>query len=113
MTARLPAKILVSALVRRVNQSGGFATILAHGEEMGGMILVQATEKGRFCGFFERMTTLDGKESLERCGPSVDSDSYALSDYIDRRRRSDPDLWIIELDIADAERFAAETITMT
>ncbi|PHK02659.1 hypothetical protein VF08_18145 [Nostoc linckia z8] len=26
-----------------------------------------------------------------------------------RRRAQDPDLWLIELDIADAERFAAET----
>ena len=27
---------------------------------------------------------------------------------IERRRRFDPDLWILELDIASAERFAAE-----
>ena len=26
------------------------------------------------------------------------------------RRRSDPDLWVIELDIPEAERLAAETI---
>ncbi|HWV11973.1 MAG TPA: DUF1491 family protein, partial [Sphingobium sp.] len=34
----------------------------------------------------------------------------SLNQYLARRRRSDPDLWVIELDIADAERFAAETI---
>jgi len=27
-----------------------------------------------------------------------------------RRRRNDPDLWVVELDIAQAERFAAETM---
>jgi hypothetical protein len=31
-----------------------------------------------------------------------------LQDLIARRRRFDPDLWLIELDIASAERFAAE-----
>ena len=35
---------------------------------------------------------------------------FALATYVARRRRSDPDLWIIELDIPEAERFAAETI---
>lgn len=110
MTARLPAKTLVSALIRRVNQSGGFASVLAHGEDMGGMILVQTLERGRFSGFFERMTNLDGTGVLVRCGPPLDSDPPTLSDYLDRRRQQDRDLWIIELDIVDAERFAAETI---
>ncbi|MCE7795062.1 DUF1491 family protein [Sphingobium sufflavum] len=112
MTGRLPAKTLVSALIRRVNQAGGFASVLASGEDMGGMILVQTLERGRFSGFFERMTDLDGRASLVRCGPPVDSDPPTLSAYLNRRRSSDPDLWIVELDIVDAERFAAETIAM-
>ncbi|HTH28885.1 MAG TPA: DUF1491 family protein, partial [Sphingobium sp.] len=29
---------------------------------------------------------------------------------LDRRRAADADLWIVELDIAEAERFAAETM---
>ena len=52
MTGRLPSKTLVSALVRRVEQAGGFAMILARGEDMGGVVLVQTLEKGRFSGFF-------------------------------------------------------------
>lgn len=112
VTARLPSKILVSALVRRVEQAGGFAMIVARGEDMGGVILVQTLEKGRFSGFFERMVDLDGKAVMVRTGPADDSDSVTLLDYVDRRRRSDPDLWVVELDIADAERFAAETIAV-
>jgi len=37
-------------------------------------------------------------------------DEATASDYWRRRRASDSDLWVVELDIADAERFAAETI---
>lgn len=110
MTARLPSKTLVSALVRRVEQAGGFAMIVARGEEMGGVILCQTLDRGRFSGFFERQMDFDGNARLVRCGPADDSECLAQSDYVDRRRRSDPDLWVVELDIADAERFAAETI---
>jgi len=31
-----------------------------------------------------------------------------FSSFLKRRRQFDPDLWILELDIASAERFAAE-----
>jgi len=102
--------MLVDALVRRVNQAGGFAMILARGEDMGGVILIQTLEKGQFSGLFERMIDFDGVASLARCGPEAGSDSLTIDDYVQRRRRSDPDLWVVELDIADAERFAAETI---
>ncbi|MFT3966905.1 MAG: DUF1491 family protein [Sphingobium sp.] len=110
MSARLPAITLVSALIRRVSQAGGFATILAHGEDMGGIILVQTAERGEFSGFFERMMDLNGKASLVSCGPPAGSDSMTVTQYVERRRGSDPDIWVVELDIADAERFAAETI---
>ena len=47
---------------------------------------------------------------MVRTGPADDSDPQTLMDYVERRRRNDPDLWVVELDILDAERFAAETI---
>ncbi|HEX7853355.1 MAG TPA: DUF1491 family protein [Sphingobium sp.] len=113
MTGRLPSKLLVSALVRRVGQSGGFASVLSHGEDMGGVILVQAIERGAFSGLFERMVDFDGVARLVRCGPPAGSDSVTVTEYVDRRLGNDPDMWVVELDIADAERFAAETIAMS
>ena len=110
MTARLPSHLLVSALLRRVMQAGGFAAVLAHGDDMGGVILIQMLEKGQYSGFVERLVDLNGRESLVRCGPPAGSDAETIVQYAERRRTSDPDLWIVELDIADAERFAAETI---
>ena len=32
----------------------------------------------------------------------------ARTAYLDRRKNADPDLWIVELDIADAPRLVAE-----
>ena len=108
--ARLTSAILVNALVRRTNAAGGFATIIVKGDEASGVILVQVLEKGKETGLFERVSNFAGGYALMRCGPSLEDGPEALATYVARRRRSDPDLWIIELDIPEAERFAAETI---
>lgn len=84
--------------------------MLVKGDGTSGVILVQAVEKGREIGLFERVSGLTGGYKLARCGPDPGQGTEALSQYVERRRRSDPDLWVIELDIVDAERFAAETI---
>lgn len=107
---RLTSAMLVGVLVRRAAAAGGFATVLLKGDEISGVILVQAVEKGRDCGLFERVSDFAGGYQFARCGPPPEEGAQALTQYIERRRRSDPDLWVIELDIADAERFAAETI---
>ncbi|HEX7875328.1 MAG TPA: DUF1491 family protein [Sphingobium sp.] len=107
---RLTSAMLVGVLVRRAAAAGGFATVLLKGDEISGVILVQAVEKGRDCGLFERVPDFAGGYRLSRCGPAAEQGVGAMVQYLERRRRSDPDLWVIELDIADAERFAAETI---
>lgn len=108
--ARLTSAMLVGALRRRVNHAGGFATMLVKGDDISGVILVQALDRGRFTGLFERVPNLEGGYALQPCGPAPEQGAEALDHYIVRRRRSDPDLWVIELDIPNAERFAAETI---
>ncbi|MEJ7932676.1 DUF1491 family protein [Sphingobium sp. AN558] len=107
---RLTSALLIGVLARRVAAAGGFATVVMRGDATSGVILVQLVEKGQEIGLFERMAGLDGRYRLDRCGPAPDEGPEALSQYIARRRRSDPDLWVIELDIPDGERFAAETI---
>jgi len=107
---RLASALLVGVLVRRAAAAGGFATVLVKGDKTSGVILIQALERGRENGLFERVPDYAGGYRLVPCGPAPDKGPDALAQYIERRRRSDPDLWIIELDIADAERFAAETI---
>lgn len=108
--ARLTSAMLVGALRRRVAAAGGFATILVKGDAISGVILVQTMDRGAESGLFERVPNLQGSYALMRCGPTPEEGPEALNLYVARRRRSDPDLWIIELDIPEAERFAAETI---
>ncbi|MBF7013133.1 DUF1491 family protein [Novosphingobium resinovorum] len=105
MDARLPAHLEVSALIRRVNGEGGFATVLAKGEQDAGTILVVLSHNGSNVRLHERMPELDGTRRW-RCSKTQDPENpFEFQEYLDRRKRQDPDVWIVELDGADAERF--------
>lgn len=100
--------MLVSLLMRRVSGEGGNAMILAKGDEMAGGLLLATREKGRNSGLLERILASDGGYAWQRVGPQDTVDEAVTDHYMQRRRTSDPDLWVIELDIPNAERFAAE-----
>lgn len=109
MTPRLTSRMTVDALMRRVRGEGGFTAVLARGDDMAGAILLLCANRGVVTSLLERTIDRQGHYHWTPCGPpDVESESERDS-YIQRRRARDPDLWLIELDIADAERFAAET----
>lgn len=110
MADRLASHMLAGALIRRAGQEGGFAAVLHRGDAISGTIIVQCLEKGLRTGLFERVPDFAGGYRMVSCGPSNGSDPEAETQYMARRLRTDPDLWLIELDISEAERFAAETI---
>jgi hypothetical protein len=107
---RLPSGLLVSALLRRVNDAGGIGMVLAKGDAQAGGILVLVQERNGAPRFIERGLGPDGAAQLIETGPQDPAAPQQAADYWQRRRARDPDLWVIELDIAGAERFAAETI---
>jgi hypothetical protein len=107
MIARLTSAMLVSALARRVGAEGGNAAVLAKGDATAGAILLICSEKGVVKSVRERVLGGAGVYAWIDVGPA---DPDERSAYLERRRARDPDLWLVELDIANAERFAAETI---
>ncbi|MBX9816028.1 MAG: DUF1491 family protein [Sphingomonas sp.] len=108
MSERLPTHLRVGALLRRVNDSGGMALVRAKGEPQGGAVLLIVSEKGRDFKCLERGIGPDGTPALIAAGPAA-ADPEAIEAYWRRRRARDPDLWVIELDVASHPRFAAET----
>lgn len=111
MTARLTSRMLVDSLIRAANVAGGHAMVLARGDDGAGAILIECAERGQAGPLLERILGLDGRYGWARCGPQDFENTEERSQYIERRRSRDPDMWLIELDIAEAERFAAEMIT--
>ena len=108
MEARIASSILVGALLRRAEAEGGFGTVLAKGDPTAGAIAVLLTERGANPRLFERALQPDGSYAWTESGGKALDAPGELQSLLDRRRRFDPDLWLIELDIASTERFAAE-----
>lgn len=107
---RLTSAMLVSALIRRVQAEGGFATVLHKGDADAGAILIECADRGQPQLTLEQATGLDGRLTWRLVADRTGGDVADHAERLQKRLRLDPDLWIVELDIAEAERFAAETI---
>jgi hypothetical protein len=110
--ARIPAHLEVQGLLRAVEAAGGFATVIAKGERDAGTLLVTCCENGRNCRAYERMPRPDGTRGWTLTKSEDSENSLEFSEYLARRKRQDSDLWIVELDIPDAERFIDSTGTL-
>jgi len=106
MSDRLASSVLVGALIRLAEAEGGFAAVLAKGDATSGSILIILTERGANPAVYERLLEGDGRYRWQRAAQSIEKQEE-IPALIAGRRRFDPDLWVIELDIPSSERFAA------
>lgn len=107
MDGRLPAHLEVAGIRRIAESQGGFATILAKGERDAGTIALVILCRGKPAALYERMPQLDGNRLF---GPTLEQDLEKPEDFfsiLERRRDRDRDLWLIEADVPDSERFVA------
>jgi len=68
--------------------------------------------RGRHVACLERVLTLEGSYQWQAAGPDESASSADIAAFLARRARFDEDLWAIELDIAEPERFIAETTSL-
>lgn len=99
----------MGALIRRAGADGGFASVLKKGEQHAGTILVVLTERGSNARVYERMPQADGIRAWTLSRAENSQNKAELEEWLDRRGSQDPDLWIVELDIANGERFIGIT----
>jgi hypothetical protein len=74
-----------------------------------GSLLLLVASRGRHVACLERVLSLDGAYAWQIVGPGDSASSTEVAEFVGRRARFDEDLWAIELDIAEPERFIAET----
>jgi len=109
LSERLPAGIEVSALIRRVQAEGGFASVLHKGDADRGTISLLVAERGKTRAVLERRMAADFTYKWTEVPSSVVQDGSDWREWVRKASQIDPDCWILELDIADAQRFIAET----
>jgi hypothetical protein len=108
MEPRLASSVLAGSLLRLAETQGGFGAVLAKGDAISGALTVILAERGRKVRILERMVQPDGRYLWQDVGIEAAANEENLNRFLEKRRRFDPDIWILELDIASAERFAAE-----
>lgn len=109
VSERLPAHLEAMAIMRRVESGGGFAAVLRKGDSDRGTLTLAIRQRGKPYGFLERKMAGDFEYRWGLSGWADDSGSDAVERLIASKARFDPDFWLIELDVAEAERFVAET----
>lgn len=109
MTARLPAHLEVSGLIRAVEAAGGFGMVLKKGERDAGTLLVVCVQRDGTSVLYERMPQLDGTRAWTESKVQDTENKWEFHEYLARRARQDDDLWIVELTADDAKRLVLES----
>ncbi len=109
MNARLPARLEATALMRQVQANGGFATIIKRGDDDRGALILLVAERGMPKALIGRRMGADFAYHWTIIATANLLAPEKFRESTDKVTQFDPDCWLIELDVADAERFVAET----
>jgi hypothetical protein len=85
---------------------------MRRGDPDRGSLLLFVSSRGAHVACLERILNLDGSYAWQRAGPGESASSMEIAEFLAGRARFDEDLWAIELDIAEPERFIAETTSV-
>jgi hypothetical protein len=102
---RIKTDIWVGALRRRVESAGGFATVIAKGEPDSGAVLLLLRESSGTQTALSRVNMGEGKVSWQPIFENREERDPAVQEALEKRRKFDPDLWIVELDVENPGRF--------
>jgi hypothetical protein len=110
MNTRLTSRMLIGALRRTVETAGGHAMIMTHGDEISGAVLLVLTDRGVPRGLRERGLAPDGGYHWVEAGPADPADPVAMAEYLERRCKFDPDIWVVEIDSQPPDDWLTEFI---
>lgn len=104
----LSTDIWVGALIRRVELAGAFAMVVRKGDPRAGAVLVKVLDRrAGTARLFSEATRGDGERVWMQPAAGAEAD---LDAYIERARRIDPDLWVVEIDDAQGRHFLTEAV---
>ncbi|MGH1349877.1 MAG: DUF1491 family protein [Methyloligellaceae bacterium] len=109
---RVKAEIWVKSYIRRCHYNGAYAMVLRRGDSDAGAIFI-------------KINTLDGQALLMMPAPAgfsaADTDRMwiayndgqansedVVDNYIEKQKKSDPDIWVVEVEDKDGRMFLEE-----
>lgn len=107
MPRELPTHLWVSALLRRASVAGAFATIVHRGDADRGDVMVKVRRARGVADLYAPAFNPDGPAVFECL---VTEDEPAADALITRRRTSDRDLWVVEVEDAVGRHFLTEPV---
>jgi hypothetical protein len=103
METRLKSAIWIKALIRRCDIAAIPVAVLARGDDDAGAILLKFNCRDTGCLVLSQARGRDGELFwMKATGPAAVAETEADA-YIERQRRRDPDLWVLEIENASAE----------
>jgi len=104
----LSTDIWVGALIRRAELGGAFAVVARKGDPRAGAVLVKVlNRRSGTIRLYSEAFRGDGERVWME---PVKGDEANLDAYIERSRRVDPDLWVVEIDDAEGRHFLTEAV---
>jgi hypothetical protein len=98
--ARLKSGMFVSMALRRGNNEGKFGAVLHRGDpDAGGILVVLRGREGMMV--LSQVRDAGGEAAWMRGTGLAPVEQEAADAYIERQRRYDPDLWVVEFDAHD------------
>jgi hypothetical protein len=102
MEPRLKSKVWIQSLIRRCDLAAISAAVVARGDDDAGAILLKFNSRDNGCSVLAQVRGPAGELVWMRAtGPAPVAEADAES-YIERQRRRDPDLWVIEIESGSA-----------
>jgi hypothetical protein len=103
-----------SALIRRAQIAGAFAGVVHKGDVDAGAVLVKVATLDGKARLYGPARNGDGERVwLDLSAGSLGNVEAEVDAYARKRRESDPDLWVIEIEDKDGRHFLMEPVDST
>jgi hypothetical protein len=98
MEARLKTGIWVKALIRRCDLAAVAVAVVVRGDGDSGAVLIKLNARDDGCSVLVQARAPDGELIWMRATGAAPVGEADADSYIERQRRRDPDLWVVEIE---------------